>query len=322
VTCGQSPELSILVVSYNTASLTSRCLASLPLAARRTAIEVVVVDNASSDGSVELLRAAHPAVTLVANEENVGFARAVNLAARHARAPFLLLLNPDTVSCPGSIDRLLEFAREHPGHGLYGGRTVGPDGQTDPRSCWGQQSLWSLACFATMADAAWRGSRLLDPESLGGWRRDSVREVGIVTGCFLLVEREAWDRLGGFDERFFMYGEDADLSLRARRSGYRPVVTPDAEVMHLGGGSPIQSERKQVLLLAARATIVRRRWTPWRARIGVWLLLAGVATRSAVSHLSWVDGRRSVWRGAWRCREEWASGYPPVGEAAALERER
>ncbi len=305
------PDVSILVVSYDTAELTTRCLDAIPAAAPASTTEVIVIDNASTDGSAARLRARHPCATIVANADNIGFARAVNQAARLATAPLLLLLNPDTVARPGSIDAIVAFARDHPGHGIYGGRTLDPDGRLDPRSCWGQQSLWSLVCFATMADAARRGSRVFDPESLGGWPRDTVREVGMVTGCFLLVERTAWRRLDGFDERFFMYGEDADLSLRARRAGYRPIITPAAEVVHLGAGSPIRSDHKTLLLLTARATILRHRWSPLRSRLGIGLLLAGVAFRSAAVRL---DARRRPgrrpWPEAWRQRRVWAAGYP------------
>lgn len=305
------PDVSILVVSYNTARLTDRCLDAIPAAAPTSTAEVIVVDNASTDATSATVRAHHPDATVVDNVTNIGFARAVNQAARLATAPLLLLLNPDTVPRPNSIDAIATFARDHPGHGIYGGRTLDADGHLDPRSCWGQQSLWSLVCFATMADAARRGSRLFDPESLGAWPRDTVREVGMVTGCFLLVERAVWRHLGGFDERFFMYGEDADLSLRAQRSGYRPIITPAAEVVHLGAGSPIRSDDKTVLLLTARATIVRHRWSPVRARVGMACLLTGVALRSATVRIGSVRRpARQVWPTAWRKRRTWAAGYP------------
>lgn len=306
-----APEVSILVVSYNTATLTLACLDAIDAAAADTPHEVIVIDNASRDDTVARITAAHPAVQVVANPTNVGFARAVNQAADRATAPRLLLLNPDTVAEPHSIDAVVEFARTRPDHGLYGGRTLAPDGTVDPRSCWGRQSLWSLACFATMADVAARGSRLFDPESLGRWPRDTVREVDMITGCFLLVDTDVWNALGGFDEAFFMYGEDADLSLRARRAGYRPIITPDARVMHRGAGSPIRTDDKTILLLRARATILHRRWGDTAGRIGLGLLTTGVALRAAVARVAPVRAERRVWPEVWRRRREWTGGYPP-----------
>ena len=108
----------------------------------------------------------------------------------------LLLLNPDSVVHEGAVRELVEFARVNPGHGLYGGRTLWPDGTVCPGSCWGKPSLWSLFCFSTLLSTVFKGSRVFDPESLGGWQRDSVREVDIVTGCLLLAPREVWDELG------------------------------------------------------------------------------------------------------------------------------
>ncbi len=311
MTVQRAPEVSILVVSYNTASLTDRCLGAIPAAASKVTTEVIVVDNDSHDDTIGMIHRRHPRVTVIANEENIGFARAVNQAARRAHAPLLLLLNPDTEAEPGSIDAIVAFAGNRPGHGIYGGRTLTRDGHLDPRSCWGRQSLWSLFCFATMIDVVGRGTRLFDPESLGRWQRDTVREVGMVTGCFLLVDRSVWDRLDGFDERFFMYGEDADLSLRAHRAGFRPIVTPTAAVMHLGAASPIHAAERTMLLLQARATIVRNRWGPVRARLGMALLLLGVASRSVVARVAPVRPDRRAWPRAWRERRAWAAGYPP-----------
>lgn len=314
---GGDPDVSIIVVSYNTAALTDRCLDSIPAALGDLTAEVIVVDNASVDDSVDRLRRRHPEVTVVANHDNIGFARAVNQAARRARAPWLLLLNPDTVAEAGAVDALVNFARRHPGHGIYGGRTLTPEGTVDPRSCWGSQTLWSLWCFATMLDVIGRHTRTFDPESLGRWPRDTVREVGMVTGCLLLASGDVWRELDGFDERFFMYGEDADLSLRARRAGHRPVVTPDATVVHLGGGSPIRATDKTVLLLTARATIIRNRWSPARSRIGITLLHVGVGVRALVARVAPVRRGREVWIGAWRRRRDWSGGYPATPAAAS-----
>ncbi|HVX19520.1 MAG TPA: glycosyltransferase family 2 protein [Acidimicrobiales bacterium] len=309
-TLGGAVDVSIVVVSFNTASLTTQCLAAVPGAVRDRVAETIVVDNASTDGSVPQLRTHHPGVAVIASDENLGFARAVNLAASTTAGRWLLLLNPDTVAEPGSIDRLVAFAEAHPGHGIYGGRTVDPAGEVDPRSCWGLPSLWSLTCWASLADAAFRGSRLLDPESLGRWPRDSVREVGLVTGCLLLVDRQLWERLGGFDERYFMYGEDADLCLRAGQLGHRPVVTPAAAVTHIGGASPIHAADKTVLQLRAKVTLIRSHWRPWRVKLGVALTAIGVANRAVAARLLPVGAHRSRWSEVWQARSTWLAGYP------------
>ena len=273
---------------------------------------MVVVDNASGDGTAEMIRDEFPAVRLVALERNLGFAGGVNLAAESAEGEHVLLLNPDTVVHEGAVANLVAFARANPQHGLYGGRTLWPDGRVCAGSCWGQPSLWSLFCFATMLSSVFKGSRLFDPESLGGWERDSVREVGIVTGCLLLAPRAVWRRLGGFDERFFMYGEDADLSLRAWRAGHRPAITPDSVITHEVGVSSESRPDKLILLMRGKATLLRKHWSPLRRRLGIGFLLAGVAVRglAPTALRGRHGGQPSAWREVWRRRRDWVDGYP------------
>jgi len=315
---GPEPELSVLIVAYRNADLTRECLASV-FAEMRGSFEVVVVDNASGDGTAEMVAAEFPQARLVALEENVGFARGNNVAARHARGEWLLLLNPDTVVLDGALDELLAFGRANPGGGLYGGRTIYRDGTLNPTSCWGLPTLWSTFCFATGLSTLRRGSAVFDPESLGPWERDSVRRVGVVTGCLLLVRREVWERLGGFDARFWMYGEDLDLAVRAHAMGLRPAITPAATIVHVVGASSPDSGRKMALVMRARATVMRLHWRPPAAALGIAMLVAGVGMRAlAARALGRLPGRRrgELWRTVWGQREEWRAGYVRVPAAA------
>ncbi|MGH3037176.1 MAG: glycosyltransferase family 2 protein [Gaiellaceae bacterium] len=314
-----SAEVSILLVTYRCREAARACLASIGESTSGVGYEVVVVDNASEDGTVEMVGAEFPSARLVPLGENVGFAAGCNRAADEAAGEFILLLNPDTLVHERAVRNLLDFARSHPEHGLYGGRTLDPDGRVNPGSCWGAPSLWSLVCFATVLSTAFKGNRLFDPESLGGWQRDSVREVDIVTGCLLLVRRTLWEELEGFDARFFMYGEDADLGLRARALGYRPAITPDAVVTHEIGVSSATREDKLVLLFRGKATLVRKHWGPLRRRVGLRLLLAGVGVRalleSFLRRARGGDGRKSFWPEVWRARDAWIEGYGEPGAA-------
>ena len=264
-----------------------------------------MLDNDSGDGTAEMVGAEFPDVRLLALDENLGFAAGVNRAAEDARGEYVLLLNPDTVVHDGALDSLVGFARAHPEHGLYGGRTLDPDGTVNPGSCWAQPSLWSLVCFATMLSTAFKGSRLFDPEAIGGWKRDTVREVGIVTGCLLLAPRAVWRELGGFDTRFFMYGEDADLGMRAWARGLRPAITPDAVITHEIGVSSASRPDKLVLLFRGKATLLRKHWSPLRRRVGIALLLLGVGVRALLA-------RSSPWRAVWAARRSWVEGYAPA----------
>jgi GT2 family glycosyltransferase len=321
----------ILIVSYNTSDLTSACLLSVG------SRPVIVVDNASTDGSADAVAAEFPGVRLIRSERNLGFAAANNLAARHATGEYLLLLNPDTVVLEGAIDRLLEFAAAHPGAGIWGGRTLFHEsqagaargGRLNPASCWGRPTLWSLICTATGLSSLFRGSALFNPESYGGWERDSIREVDIVSGCFLLIRRELWDRLGGFDPEFFMYGEDADLCLRARKLGARPMITPEATIIHYGGASERVRADKMVRLLDAKVRLIRRHWLPALVPLGVALLKAWPLTRAmAWGVISVVRGggergdraRESAacWLSVWARRSRWATAASPGRTEPAL----
>jgi N-acetylglucosaminyl-diphospho-decaprenol L-rhamnosyltransferase len=326
-----SAEVSILLVAYRCREAARSCLASIAETTRDRDYEVVVVDNASGDGTVEMVRSTFPAARLLASPENLGFAAGVNRAAAEASGEYLLLLNPDTLVHDGAVENLVAFARAHPEYGVYGGRTLDPDGRVNPGSCWGAPSLWSLFCFATSLSTAFKGNRLFDPESLGGWQRDSVREVDIVTGCLLLVSRALWDELGGFDTRFFMYGEDADFALRARALGYRLVITPEAVVTHEIGVSSATREDKLLLLFRGKATLLNKHWGPLRRRLGIRLLVAGVGVRaleaSLLGRIRAASGRRaSFWPGVWKARSEWIQGYSeptdPGPESASLHPER
>ncbi|MFD4422590.1 glycosyltransferase family 2 protein [Agromyces sp. NPDC058484] len=302
------PDLSVVVVNYNTREQTSEGLASVLEASPGIDVELIVVDNGSADGSVAAFRERFPAATVIDAGENLGFARGVNLGAREASSEWILLLNPDTVTLPGSLRALLDFARAHPEYGVFGGRTLRPDGTVDPSSCWGAPSLWSLTMFATMLSTAFRRSAVFDPESLGRWQRDSVREVPIITGCLLLVRTDDWRRLDGMDEDYFLYGEDAEFSMRADRAGLRRVVVPDAVIVHEVGGSSDAGGAKGCMVMAGKVTHLRKTWSPVRAAVGVRLLLAGVGVRAALERAT--RRSRAPWSTVWRRRRDWLDGYP------------
>lgn len=310
-----APDLTVIIVSYNTRALTLRCLETLFANTHRTRFHTVVLDNASRDGSAAAIAQAYPQVELVTPSENLGFARANNLVAAQARTDWLLLLNPDTEVHPGAIDTLLEFARAHPQAGITGGRTVFPDGSLNIASCWMRITPWSVLCMATGLTAAFPKSAIFNPEAMGGWPRDSVREVDIVVGCFLMIRRDLWNTLGGFDLKYFMYGEEADLCLRARAMGCRPMITPDAQIMHLVGASTAGMARKTVMVNKARMTLIEDHWPRWQVPVGRGLMwLWGALRRVASALLAGIAPQRhgplaEKWREVWQHRGDWLTGY-------------
>lgn len=311
-----SPELSIIIVSYNTCQMTLDCLSSI-YAETKSNFEIVVVDNASDDGSQEAIRQNFPEVTLIAETVNHGFAGAHSVAIPYCRAEMLLLLNPDTVVLNGALDALLEFSQRRPKAGIWGGRTLYADGSLNPASCWHRQTLWSLFCRASGLAVIFSGYEFFNREPYGGWSRDDTREVDIVSGCFLLISRSTWDKLRGFDPVFWMYGEEADLCLRAGRMGLQPAITPMATIIHYGGASEKVRVDKMVRLLQAKAELIKKHFTKLKRGPGLFLLklwpLSRYVALIAASQFSGEERLRDkalVWSTVWKRRAEWSNGFP------------
>jgi len=315
------PVVSILVISYNTRDMTLDCLRSV-VAETTVPHELVVLDNASPDGSAAAIAMAFPADTpgfrLIASPENLGFARGNNVAAREAKGDYILLLNPDTLVLDHAIDRLVAFAEARPEAGIWGGRTLNGDGTLNPGSVFGRVTLWSLFCRSSGLALIFRGSAFFNPEEMGAWDRGDERAVDVVQGSFFLIRRDLWERLGGFDATFVMYGEEQDLCLRARAAGARPRMTPEATIVHFHGASSRRAAR-EIMTLKARATMIRRHFPAWQRPLGLFLLGAWPWSRMVSGDLvARLSGRAHfaeagrMWGDVWRARGEWREGYPPA----------
>ena|ERR1700731_458842 len=308
--------LSIILVSYNTREMILDCLRSVYEQTHKTQYEIIVVDNNSSDGSADAIRSEFSDIRLISLGENIGFGRANNVAAREGRGRRLLLLNPDTLMLDQAIDRLVAFADATPRCRVWGGRTLFADGTLNPGSCWRRMGLWSLCCSLFGLSHLAPNSRILNPEGYGGWRRDTIRSVDIVSGCFFMIDRDLWDVLGGFDPTFFLYGEEADLCLRALRAGARPAITPNATIIHYGGASSPSSIERRIALLKGKCTLIVRHWAPIRRAIGRTLFLAAPLIRWALYRIAArLSGRSQFgrmadeWASIWQRRSEWIGGY-------------
>lgn len=311
----QEPTVSIIVVSYNTREMTLECLHSITIETQLQH-EVIVLDNASVDGSAEAIAEAYPDVFLLAESVNHGFALGNNIAAQKARGHYLLLLNPDTVILDSAIDKLLEFAHQTPRARIWGGRTLYGDHSLNPTSCWRRMTLWGLTSQTLGLSSLFRDSALFNPEGYGGWQRDEEREVDIVTGCFLLIRRSFWEELGGFDSSYFMYGEEADLCLRARALGARPRLTPKAQIVHYAGASETVRSNQLVRLLRAKITLIRHHFPTWQRRLAMlllqlwpWSRMHAARFRARLSGKGQYLEAANAWTEVWMRRDEWQKGY-------------
>lgn len=211
-------DLSVIIVSYNTADLIGPCLASLEETSQTVSREVFVVDNASPDGSTEIIRRDFPAVHLVANTDNKGFAAANNQVLPLCRGDFILFLNPDTQVMPDTLGKAIAYMKKHPDIGLAGAKIINPDGTP-------QESV----SHRYPGEKFTRG----DLPLLKG-------EIACVLGAAMIAKRDVISAVGGFDEDFFLYGEDEDLCLRLRKAAWKIGYINEAPVIHVGG----QSERR------------------------------------------------------------------------------
>jgi GT2 family glycosyltransferase len=228
--------VSVVIVSWNARDYLVQCLASLSGEVCRYPMEIIVVDNASLDGSPECVENQFPHVRLVRNATNLGFARANNIGVSHCRGRYLCFINSDVKVLQDCITHLVEYCKQQPDVGMVGPRIFGGDGELQ-RSCRGAPTLWNMFCRSLALDTILPRMKVFTGYSLSHWPHDALRPVDILSGCFWLVRREAMAQVGLLDESFFMYAEDMDWCKRFWAAGWKVVFVPSAEAIHYGGAS-------------------------------------------------------------------------------------
>ncbi len=232
----EGATLSIVVVSWNVCEYLRDCLRSLAEAGAADWAEVVVVDNDSSDGSAEMVQATFPWVTLIASGANLGFSRGNNLGIRRASGEFVFLLNPDTVVHPGTLERLLGYARSHADAGAVGPKQLDGNRETCFEAAVNLPSVWNVFCDYFQLAGLFPRSRLFNRRLMGYWDHESDRDVPGIQGSAMLLRRAALDQVGLLDESMH-YVEDMDLCLRLRRAGWKVRYLASATILHYGGKS-------------------------------------------------------------------------------------
>jgi hypothetical protein len=277
--------VSAVIVSHNTRDLLRRCLRDLQ-AQDGVTLQTIVVDNGSTDGSLELLRDHFPDVTLVELSDNAGFAAAANVALDRVRGEYVLLLNSDAFMHSGALRELMQAARRHPHAGAIGPRLLNRDGTL-------QRSAWPYPHPGRLLLEAFGVHRLLHRfhalEDLGQWAHDEERSVEFLVGACLLLRVEMLTDVGGFDEAFWLYGEEADLQRRARSHGWSAVLAPAATVTHLGGASSTASYTRLRHLYAGQKLFLRKHGAPGSWLVGRFAVLAAALLRG-----QWTAARAAV----------------------------
>lgn len=238
-------KLSVIIVNYKVKHYLEQCLRSVAEASRGIAVEVIVVDNASGDGSVEYLRERFPDVTIIASEENLGFARANNLAIRNSHGQYVLLLNPDTIVAEETFSDFISFMDSTPDAGGCGAYMLHTDGSFAPESRRGLPTPFVAFCKMSGLASLFPKSRTLGRYYMRYLNENKVNRIEIMSGAFMFLRRDALDKAGLLDEDFFMYGEDIDLSYRILKAGYNNYFLP-SRILHYKGESTVKSSYRYV----------------------------------------------------------------------------
>jgi GT2 family glycosyltransferase len=228
--------LSIVIVTWNSKDYLIECLESLQSAVDDLSAEIIVVDNASTDGTSLAVRHRFPAVRLLEPGANLGFARGCNTGMKLARGEYICLINPDVNVLPGCLPKMFEFMQANLDIGLLGPAMLDRDGRVQ-RSGMRFPSIWNALLRSLAADSLFRMLRLPGTWLMSDFRFDQLRDMDVLNGWFWMARREALQQVGPLDEIFFMYAEDIDWCSRFWSAGWRVVFYPDAKSVHYGGGS-------------------------------------------------------------------------------------
>lgn len=270
-------DISVVIVGWNAKHYLELCLESLVAAPPRRSMEIIVVDNASTDGSAEMIETRFPHIKLIKSSENLGFAKGNNVAIRQCQGRYIALVNPDVVVFPDCLDALADFLDENPKVGNVGPRVFNPD-MTQQSTCRRFPTLWNNFCSATGLASTFKTSRIFAGEHMWFFPHDRTISVDVLVGCFSMIRREAFSEVGLLDENLFMYGDDVDWCRRAWKAGWQVVFFPGAKAIHDRG--KITAPYPVRFAVAQQRSVLYY----WRKHHGFWGVL-GIQSIALFRHL-------------------------------------
>lgn len=247
-------NLSIIIVNFNTYKFLKECINSIYKNAPIFASEIIVVDNASSDGSADKIHKNFPRVRLIANKKNIGFAAANNQGIKQASGKYILLLNPDTVISKNVLDRTAGLMDQNPQAGIVTCKVVLAGGSLDDACHRGFPTPWNAFCYFSGLAGLFPKSKLLNGYHLGFCDMDKTHEIDACAGAFMLIRREAGEMVRWLDEDYFWYGEDLDFCYRIKQAGWKVMFTLEAEIIHYKGVSSGIKRHSQSISSADKST--------------------------------------------------------------------
>ncbi len=234
-------DLSIIIVNYNVKEFLQNLLTSIQKSSLQITKEIIVVDNASDDGSVEIIQEKFPDVKLIANKENIGFGNANNIGLKLASGKFILLINPDAIVQEDTFQKLIEFFERTPDAGIAGCKVLNSDGTLQLACRRGFPGPWTSFTKVTGLSKLFPKNRLFARYNLTYLDENKTYEVDAISGAFMMLRREVYEKIGGFDPEFFMYGEDLDLCYRTQKAGFKVYYVHTTQIIHYKGESTKRS---------------------------------------------------------------------------------
>ncbi|MCK4518552.1 MAG: glycosyltransferase family 2 protein [Candidatus Omnitrophica bacterium] len=238
------PIVSIIIVNYNGKDLTLNCLRSIYEKLKGVEYEVILVDNASSDDSVEVIEKSYPQVSIIKNDDNLGFSKANNQGIKIAKRDYVLLLNNDTLLQGGNFNEFIPYMEANRDVGILGCRINNPDGSLQV-SCYKFPSMWEMFTHYTFLTRLFPDSKLFG--DYRNWSHTEIKEVDFVIGAFFLIKRAVIKEVGLLDEDFFLNAEESEYCLRAKKAGYKTVFHPGYEIIHIGGATKKGMKKRDII---------------------------------------------------------------------------
>ena len=236
--------VSIIIINYNGKELTLNCLKSIYDKLKGVEYEIILVDNASSDDSVEVIEKSYPQVSIIKNDDNLGFSKANNQGIKIAKGDYILLLNNDTLLKEGDFDTLLTYISDKADVGIVGCRINNPDGSLQ-LSCYKFPSMWEMFTHYTFLTRLFPDSKLFG--DYRNWTHNAIKEVDFVIGAFFLMKRAVIEEIGMLDENFFLNAEESEYCLRAKKAGFKTVFHPGYEIVHIGGAAKKDMKKREII---------------------------------------------------------------------------
>lgn len=272
-------DVSIIIVSWNTKDILRDCLKSVYGQTSGIDFEVIVIDNASLDGSAEMVKTEFPQAKLIANADNRGFAVANNQGIEISNGRYILLLNSDTIVLDGAIQKTVHFADEHKEAAVTACRILNKDMSLQP-SCSMFLSLRNWFLKITFLYKLFPQSKFFGRAQMTWWQHNTVKEVDVVSGCFMMVRKDAVMQIGQMDEQFFMYCEEVDWCWRFKKAGWKVIFMPDAQIIHLGGASASRHGAKRAQIKdCSTVKFMFKNWPVWKAHAGLFMMASFYLSR-------------------------------------------